>query len=298
MSQHIIHSKEIFPFIQFELTKVKNQIIIVSAYIKIAALKEIDSYLTGNMEKILLVRFRKSDIITKSTDIELYDYCKANGWKMYFNFDLNSKIYVFEKSTYLTGRANATFSGLGLKTHANIESAVIGQCTPTNYSKILEVFNDAHLMNEHIIKAFKNQIQDKSVTIFEEWFLQEVQIPKKTALRNLWVCDFPSSSNPFKLNQQDLELLGIYNKSLPTSIEKKFKSLKCFEWLLLNVNDEVYFGELTAKLHDALIDDPKPYRKEVKELLSNLLQWIVILEIDDFTIDRPNYSQRIRKILM
>lgn len=298
MSQQIIHSKEIFPFIQSELSKVSNQVILVSAYIKVAALKEIDSYLASDIEKILLVRFRKSDIIAKSTDIELYDYCKENGWKMYFNLDLHSKIYVFDKHTYLIGSANATLSGLGLKVHSNIESAVTDHCTPLNYSKILEVFDTAHLMTDEIMSAFEKQIEDTSITIFEEWFLHEVKIPKKSTLKNLWVCDFPTSPSPLQLNEQDSELLGLLHNNSLNSIQSKFRSLKCYEWLCLNVKDEIYFGELTAKLHNALIDDPKPYRKDVKEILATLLNWITILKMDDFIIDRPNYSQRIRKILM
>ena len=48
------------------------------------------------------------------------------------------------------------------------------------------------------------------------------------------------------------------------------------------------------KLHNALVEDPKPYRREVKELLSNLLSWVEELEMEEIVIDRPNYSQRIR----
>ena len=56
----------------------------------------------------------------------------------------------------------------------------------------------------------------------------------------------------------------------------------------------LYFGALTEKLHNALVEDPKPYRREVKELLSNLLSWVEELEMEEIVIDRPNYSQRIR----
>lgn len=298
MSQQIIHSKEIFPFIKTELSKTSKQIIIVSAYIKITALKEIDSYLNSDIEKILLVRFRKSDIIMKSTDIELYDYCKENRWKMYFNFDLHSKIYVFDKITYLIGSANTTLSGLGLKANSNIESGVIGECTPLNYNKILEVFDTAHLMTDDFIIEFKKQIEDVSTQIFEEWFLHELKIPKKNTLKNLWIRDFPTSLSPLQLSEHDLTLLRISTDTSLSNIQDKFRKLKCYEWLLLTIKDEIYFGELTVKLHNALIDDPKPYRKEVKEILTNLLSWISILKMNDFIIDCPNYSQRIRKILI
>jgi hypothetical protein len=55
-----------------------------------------------------------------------------------------------------------------------------------------------------------------------------------------------------------------------------------------------YFGGVTAALHNTLVNDPKPYRKEVKDLLANTLGWIQALNIEDVTIDIPNYSQRIR----
>lgn len=297
MTQHILHSKEIFPFIQTELAKVKAQIIIVSAYVKVAAMQEIDNALTSDIEKILLVRFRKSDLIANSTDIELYDYCKANGWKMYFNFDLHSKIYVFDKQTYVIGSANATLSGLGLKVNANIESAVVGECTSLNYNKILEVFNDAHLMTDEIIIDFKIQIADEGQAMFKEWFIHEVDIPPKSALRNLWVCDFPCSTSPLHLNEHDLALLCINKDASLQKVKAQFKHLKCYEWLCTTIKDEMYFGELTAKLHNALIDNPAPYRKDVKQLLATLLNWLTLLQIDEFIIDRPNYSQRIRKIL-
>lgn len=55
-----------------------------------------------------------------------------------------------------------------------------------------------------------------------------------------------------------------------------------------------YFGGVTAALHNTLVNDPKPYRKEVKDLLANTLGWIKALDINEIAIDTPNHSQRIR----
>lgn len=299
MNQRILHSKEIFPYIKSELKKVTSQIVVVSAYIKIEALKEIDMHLKDNVEKIVLVRFRKSDVIANSTDIELYDYCKKNRWKMYFDFNLHSKIYVLDKRTYLIGSANATLSGLGLKVMSNIESAVFGECDSTDYRKLLEVFHSARLMDDIIITDFIDQLKDSSSRIFEEWFLHELKLPKETFLQNLWVLDFPSSYNPSNPSEHDLELLGLVNENQMdiNVVRKTFENLKCYKWLLMNIESEIYFGELTAKLHSALIDNPTPYRKNVKEILTALLNWIIYLQLEGVVIDRPNYSQRIRKLV-
>lgn len=58
----------------------------------------------------------------------------------------------------------------------------------------------------------------------------------------------------------------------------------------------MYFGAVTEKLHNALVTDPKPYRRDVKQMLANLLDLIEKLGMDEIVIDRPNHSQRIRLI--
>lgn len=47
-------------------------------------------------------------------------------------------------------------------------------------------------------------------------------------------------------------------------------------------------------MHDSVISDPKPYRREIKEMLVNLLAIIEQLGMDEVCIDVPNYSQRVR----
>ena len=56
----------------------------------------------------------------------------------------------------------------------------------------------------------------------------------------------------------------------------------------------LYFGALTEKLHNAIVSDPKPYRRDVKVMLANLLTMVEALGLEEVIIDRPNYSQRIR----
>ena len=56
----------------------------------------------------------------------------------------------------------------------------------------------------------------------------------------------------------------------------------------------MYFGAITVSLHNVLLNEPKPYRKDVKVLLGNLLSWVEDLDINMLKVDRPNYSQRVR----
>jgi len=96
-----------------------------------------------------------------------------------------------------------------------------------------------------------------------------------------------------------LYLSDFLNISLNSSIDDikaAFRCSKAYLWLcdvLKKHNNEMYFGSISERLHEILVNDPKPYRKEIKELQQNLLNWIVELGMETITIDSPNYSQRI-----
>jgi PUA domain (predicted RNA-binding domain) len=75
-----------------------------------------------------------------------------------------------------------------------------------------------------------------------------------------------------------------------------FRWSNAYLWLLSTLEENggcLYFGALTEKLHNALVTDPKPYRKDVKILLSNLLSIVETVNMEEIKIDRPNFSQRI-----
>ena len=93
------------------------------------------------------------------------------------------------------------------------------------------------------------------------------------------------------------EVLGVAKTASEDEIKKAFRESKCFQWLMKLLSEqehnELYFGAASAALHSVILNDPRPYRKEVKILLANLLNWISVLDMEEIEIDRPNYSQRI-----
>jgi hypothetical protein len=109
--------------------------------------------------------------------------------------------------------------------------------------------------------------------------------------------DFPSCFDPREATSEDLIFLNTYPGADQDEIKKAFRESKCFQWLMKWLSEqehnELYFGAASAALHSVILNDPRPYRKEVKILLANLLNWISVLDMEEIGIDRPNYSQRI-----
>lgn len=298
----IIHTEDIFPLIEQELSNVHSDLVVVSAFVKRSALKKLDNILVGKkIRKRLLVRFRKEDIIFGSTDLELYDYCVENEWELFFNLDLHSKIFVFDKSRYIIGSSNVTLSGLGISNKPNIETVCKGVVTSEEYDKIESFFSSSQELTKKIYDLMFNQIEevDSGVSASSNiLWCSKIRSLFIFAPKQLWVSEMIFSASPYDMNSHDRSLLDIKLKSSNDldAIRKSFEESKCYKWLIGSFDDEIYFGELSAKLHNTIIDNPTPYRKDIKILLSNLINWIKELSIAEVQIDRPNYSQRIRKV--
>ena len=101
------------------------------------------------------------------------------------------------------------------------------------------------------------------------------------------------------LNNEYLSFLDITYDGDLNKVKNALRCSNVYLWLtqtLKNNGGCLYFGALSQKLHNAIVTDPKPYRKEVKTMLSNLLEFIEFLNMEEITIDRPNYSQRIKLV--
>ncbi|MCA0972259.1 hypothetical protein LCM20_16745 [Halobacillus litoralis] len=302
----ILHSEEILETVLRNLKKTESELTVVSAYVKVEALKVIDETISIPLEKKrLLVRFRMDDIISKSSDFELIEYCSKNDWDLFFNFDLHSKIMIFDEASFVLGSANVTLSGLGLSKAPNIESVVYGTLGSDQIDKVDCLFNSSAKMNNTVQKSMEDQL--RATKHLEENFLNaqwddfiHKQHDSMTTLNNMWCSEMLYSSSPYDLYSRDCSLLGITSKDSGDMdlIKDRFMKTKVYRWLWEAFDEEAYFGYLTKKLHSSLIDDPSPYRKDVKEYLSNLLNWVKELEIEALSLDRPNYSERIRKIII
>lgn len=278
-----------------------EQLHIISAFCKKSALEFIESNIQKNLsEKKILVRFLLSDIINGVTDFELYEYCKANGWKMYIRFDLHAKTYVFDRKRLVLGSANLTNNGLGLNYGGNYELSYFADIELGDLKKIDSLFDNAILMTDELYESMKLDYQaSKDYKSDSKPLKWDISIEKQfnPVIDALFTYDFPSVAEPDFNDVSCFEFLEL--NCIPTKDELKeiFRWSKAFLWLynyVSNASDKTrYFGAITAELHNTLINDPRPYRKEVKDLLANLLKWIQILEIEEICIDTPNYSQRV-----
>ena len=293
----ILFSNEILDLVKKELKSASSSVQIITAYCKESSFMHLDSYINDKVkDKRLLVRFRMDDILKGSTDFSIVECGMKAGWQVYIRFDLHAKTYIVDNKRGLVGSANATNSGLGISKNGNMEMAALVDIEPKDIEKINKLFDDAILMNGALLRELKTQIDAVGVNEKKESHSWDAPI---TAMFNPHIDTLFSYELPEDFSLRNGEYFSFLDEKYDGDIEKfkeSFRWSNAYLWLLTALKENggcLYFGALTEKLHNTLISDPKPYRRDVKQMLANLLSLIDKLNMEEIVIDRPNYSQRV-----
>ncbi len=294
----LLFSQEILNAVNDELRTAKDSVQIISAYCKENAIKQLNSFISDTVpEKKIMVRFRLDDILKGSTDFSIIKFCKQCGWKVYIRFDLHVKTYIVDGKRGFVGSANATNSGLSLGAHGNIEIGTLVDIDVVDMEKVEALYEDAILVTDAIYEKMKAQYQ--MISVYERGkqyaWNQEISELFAPKIKTLFSYELPEKDE-FNDGEYVTFLDMTYSENSDL-FKETFRWSNIYLWLLnvLKENDGcLYFGAITEKLHSALVSDPKPYRRDVKLLLANLLSVIEKLQMDEVVVDRPNYSQRVR----
>lgn len=293
----IIMSDEIRHQICDELTKAQSSVQIISAYCKMGALNNlIGCVKEGVSDKRLMIRFRLDDILKGSTDFNVLSCALEKGWDVYIRFDLHAKTYIFDNKRGIVGSANTTLSGLSFNQNSNLEVAAISDIKSADIVKIESIFKDAIKVDDNLIGKLEEQLNHvarENICARYTWS-QEILSMFNPIIQALFSYDLPEKKD-VKKGDYIAFLESVYEKD--SQVKLLIRDCNAYRWLLQSLrenNGELYFGATSSMLHNMLVSDPKPYRKDVKEMLSNLLWFVERFKMDEVVIDRPNYSQRIR----
>lgn len=294
----LLFSNEILDSVKKELQNASSSVRIITAYCKSSSFIYLNSYINREVrDKKLLVRFRMDDILKGSTDFGIIDNALDNGWEVFIRFDLHAKTYIVDNIRGLVGSANATQSGLSIGKNGNMEMATLVDVEPQDIEKIDKLFNDAIHVNNDLLSKMREQLDAVNSLGSKESHTWDSSI---TTMFNPHIDTLFSYELPEEFMLTKGEYFLFLDETFSGDIEKfkeSFRWSNAYLWLLTTLQENegcLYFGALSEKLHNAMISDPKPYRREVKKMLSNLLLLIEKLKMEDIIVDRPNYSQRVR----
>ena len=286
---------------------IASKINIISAFFTMPAYRWLsDLSVTNSPSTNLVGRFTPKDFVVGVSSLEAIRLSLEDGHCVKALSNLHAKIFQIDSDVIYTGSANMTGKGLSLVENSNLEACT--RVEPTNESKafINKIITSSIELNlEHLDKMqsfIDNLNPSDEVQIPDNW--PEEIMPKLT---DIFVSDFPLTLPGETCEQYSvspsLEFAIIEKNKTDFKYAKAlFKSSKVYCWLIkiLIEHDEVRdlgFGQITALLHDALCDDPAPYRRDIKTLQANFYKYIELYADDEIEIYVPGRKSQVLRFI-
>jgi hypothetical protein len=285
------------------LQQCRHSIVILSAFIKHNAFEWLKEQVENTDIKVVVVaRWRLDDLIAKVSDLSVYKQCQELGWTFKVDERLHAKLFLIDSSVAFVGSSNLTGAGLGLTEKSNFELSTKTEVTDIDIDKVHKYIDSCRAMTDDLYNQMKS-------------FVDSIDPPKRTpykwpsSIKNLleqkvdylWVDELlftsPNSNDDDDI-RHDSSLLEVDRLDIDVDLLRaKFTELRIVKWLysqlLKEESKSLRFGAISSRLHDALLNDPKPYRKEVKDFQVNLFNWLKYLELPDFEFSKYNVSETI-----
>ena len=292
---------------------------IVAPFIKLEALKRLlDS--VGNTENLVVIsRWRIDDFVAGVSDLDIFPYLQQKGIKLFVNYALHMKLYVYESNFAINTSANLTLSGLGYSDTCNIEVANVVKLKSGDWVRLHSIEKGSRIVTQVVYDRYRALLASIPPRLpFSFGGLDEIFGSGK---------EFTFSSLPATLNpevlfriyfEQDLDvaerpetLRRAYHDFAEFGIVAGIETKEEFYRILglnfsnnpfvrefviyLNQAKSIHFGGVTSWIHSRCDDVPLPFRWEVKFATQCFYNWLQYF-IDEIEWDRPHHSQIIRWI--
>lgn len=276
-----------------------NRIDIISAYVTQTAVDWLSNWISKDIQVTLVCRLSPKDVIDGSTQLSALNAALKAGYDVRCLHSLHAKIYSIDCKKIYIGSANLTNNGFKIYGEGNLEACTTVSATDNNLNFIDNIISSSIKLDIDTLIRMQACIDTQEAKhLFNEWPEGVIEETKDVWVRDFfWATPDHSFINADVIH--DLGLLGL--DGLQLFSKEHVLNCRCVKWLISKLKDapekELYYGFLTKQLHDDLMDDPEPYRRDVKNLLSNLLAYVEKYLEDTIEISRPSHSQRIKLLV-
>lgn len=289
-NDRLLKNREFSQAVEGALQSSKYDVVLISAFLRSEVLEWVAANLSQSVELTIITRWRKGDLLSGASDMQAFDLARQQGWSFFIDQDLHAKALLCDANKLFLGSANFTGRGTHLFGFGNNELNIAVEASDDEVNKVRSYLKDAYLMTKPMRDAMEDELDSSEAVITDSnsWS-QEVRDCFEPVITGLWVdeClrlmpeEFFAGHSGTENYQHDLEIFCTDN---PTKDD--FNGTRVSRWLTNVVNrssEHLRFGYITAQLHNDFINDPKPYRKDVKEYVAVLFEWLRYFDLYDFT---------------
>lgn len=274
----------------------RENIIVFSAYIKVDKFEEYNMLTRDVKNKVLLIRGRKSDFLSKSSDLEVIQYALSYGWSVYINNRIHAKLYLFDNSKALIGSANFTNSGINDGLKGNLELMAEVDLPEADLDKINAIIKNSTNVTQNELNLMITEMKDGETNLKQNVVNDNWSFEKNNDVVYLFP-DEMLQEYSLPLSELNRRVLNLSHTYTDYDLKKAFEETNIYNWLLGILESTelktISFGELSARLHNTLISNDRIYRKDVKKYLANLMSWVAVFD-DKIELTSTNFSTIIK----
>ena len=298
------------------IMKSGQEVLIFCPYIQVASLKNI---LEGHKSRISIITSWKTiDLLTGISDLELYHFCKSIGAYLYINQRIHLKVICDSYHSALVGSANITGRGLGMVSNSNHECVVLYEPLDRFQQIYLRsILQESTLINDKGFETVKKTIEKCRTDFYKPQEYDDIDF-KRAINKEFLISALPMSisidtlfayyseeltSQGFSDVDYDCAMHDLALYKLPANLGKQdfithlkeaFFSQLFIQELKKFLCKERYFGEIKEWVQGTCVDVPVPSRRDLTGNVRVLYNWFAELGKDEYIVDRPNHSERIR----
>ena len=297
-NSQIIDTNSITDVLQV-LIEQANSICFISAFLTSSVLK---LFTESDYDKDinLYVRCRPFDCISGSCDLGVLKQLISKGINCYVDYKLHAKLYIFDSKSAVIGSSNLTANGLGFSNYPNFELNYSCELSPSDLAQINTYLTQCVQISADDIEKMQQEIVNISTTssadIPIEW--KTIDLKPREKIAGLFIEDFPKC-NPFELSDfSDEDVLHdkvMFGKD-PLDISN-FEQSNIYGFIYQFISEQedksASFGAITAHLHNNILDNFSPYRREIKTYLQNFILYLECYKSKGLIVSRYRYRQAI-----
>lgn len=278
-----------------------EELLLFSAYTTSEALREVLGQVDDEVEVKVITRWSREDIENGSSDLDVFRVVQEHDGQLFRHPSLHLKLFLKDKEEKIFGSANLTSNGLGISEDGNIENlSEFLRVTPEDILFVNKILKQSQKVSQEMVEEFRRQLEEEETDDWDESKLSEYDVSEE----GIFVNDFPFTSDPeivlenpyLKKVQHDKVIFDLPEEPTREDLVRGFGDSEVISWFDDLFDESMNFGSLSGRIHNELLDEPPPYRTEVKEIQGNLFNWIDELLQDKYEISVPGeHSQVITK---
>lgn len=141
------------------LSKARERILIISAFVRGDALSRILSDANPNVQVGIFARWRLSDLMSGASDLSAFDIARKRGAEFRIHSALHAKAFIADNSA-LVGSANVTMSAFGESDNPNAEILVPSPAGASSVESLIEfMLAQGTVVTEDYVARLRDVIQ-------------------------------------------------------------------------------------------------------------------------------------------